>query len=146
MSGHVEPPLILYDGVCGLCDRFVRRVLRADGEGRFHFAPLQGETAARILAGAGRKPGPPGEAPRSVILVLDAGSPDQRLLSKSDAVLEIYRLLGGIGWAIWAAGRAVPRFVRDGLYDFIAARRYRWFGRFDACTRPPEEWSRRFLP
>lgn len=134
--------LLLYDGVCGLCDKFVRSLLRADRNKALRFAPLQGPTAAPIL----RRRGLSGDPLRTVVLVLGAGAPDERIFLRSDAALRAYGLLGG-----WRKAAAVllalpPRALRDAAYDVIARRRTRWFGKFDACPIPPPEWRERFLP
>jgi predicted DCC family thiol-disulfide oxidoreductase YuxK len=134
--------LLLYDGVCGLCDRFVRSVLRADSRKVLRYAPLQGPTAAPILKRHGLDAAPLG----SVVLVLDAGGASERALVKSDAALGVWGLLGGARRALHWPLRAVPRPARDFVYDFIAKRRYRWFGRYDRCPAPPPEWKERFLP
>ncbi|MBX3024163.1 DUF393 domain-containing protein [bacterium] len=126
--------VILYDGVCGFCDRTVRFVLRRDARGRFRFAPLQSDFAAAALARHGRDAGDLD----TVALLRDAGSADERLLVKSDAVLAILRELGG-GWALLGPLRWLPRRLRDAAYDAFARRRYAWFGRFDACPLPTPE-------
>lgn len=128
-------PVILYDGVCGLCDRSVRFVLRHDHAGRFRFAPLQGEFAARALARHGRD-----AADLDTVYLLDG----ERLLAKSDAVCAILDALGG-AWRLLALLRVLPRALRDRAYDAVAGNRYRWFGRFDACALPPPHLRERFL-
>lgn len=123
--------MIFYDGVCGLCDRTVRFVLRRDDAGRFRFAPLQSDYAAVVLARHGRDAGDLD----SVSLLLDPGGPGERLLAKSDAVLAILDGLGG-AWRLAALARWLPRAWRDAAYDALARRRYRWFGRFEQCPIP----------
>lgn len=134
--------LLLYDGVCGLCDKFVRSLLRADRKRVLRFAPLQGPTAAAVL----QRRGWTGDPLRTVVLVLGAGRADEKVFLRSDAALKAFGLLGG-----WRRAAAVllslpPRALRDAAYDFIARRRHRWFGKFDACPIPPSEWRERFLP
>ena len=130
-------PLLLYDGVCALCNGAVTFVLKRDTSGSVRFAPLEGETAARFLA----------EHPElagidSMIWIDAAGC----ALTRSAAALAIARHVGG-GWATLAAvSRIVPTVVRDALYDLIARTRYRIFGRYDSCPIPPAEHRARFLP
>jgi predicted DCC family thiol-disulfide oxidoreductase YuxK len=127
----VSPAVILYDGVCGLCDRTVRFVLRRDRAGRFRFATLQSAYAATVLARHGRD----AADLDSVCLLVDPDGPDERVLMRSDAVLVILHGLGG-PWRLAAIGRWLPRPWRDAAYDAVARRRYRWFGRFDQCPIP----------
>ena len=130
----VPPAVIFYDGVCGLCDRTVRFVLRHDHAGRFRFATLQSDYAAAALARHGRD----ATDLDSVCLLLDPDGPGERLLAKSDAVLAILDGLGGV-WRLAAAARWLPQSWRDAAYDALANRRYRWFGRFDQCPIPSPE-------
>src|SRR5688500_5250938 len=101
-----HPPIILFDGVCGLCDRFVAWVLKADKKALFRFSALQGETAGQILAQHQRNV----ERLKTVVLVLNAGTPEERLLIKSDAVLEVWRRLDGFFGLTAALGKLIPRF------------------------------------
>ena len=127
----MTPAVIFYDGVCVFCNRTVRFVLQRDPQGRFRFAPLQSEYAAAVLARHGRD----ASDLDTVGLLLDADSAGERLLVRSDALLEIFRRLGG-GWSLLAGLRLLPRPLRDVAYTAFARRRYRWFGRFDACPMP----------
>ena len=133
-------PIILYDGVCGLCNRLNRFVLARDPAGRFRFAMLQGPVAGEILARHGRDP----RDLDTLYLVLDPGRPSERLLRKSDAALWILRELGG-GWRLTGALRIVPRAIRDLGYDLVARTRYRLFGRYDTCPVPDPRHRARFL-
>jgi predicted DCC family thiol-disulfide oxidoreductase YuxK len=135
-----EAPLVLYDGVCGLCNRLNRFVIARDPAGRFRFAALQSSLARQILARHGRDP----QDRDTLYLVLSRGRPDERLLRKSDAALWILRALGG-PWRTAAALRLVPRGVRDLGYDLVARTRYRLFGRYDACPLPDPRHRERFL-
>jgi predicted DCC family thiol-disulfide oxidoreductase YuxK len=133
-------PLILYDGVCGLCNRLTRFVLERDPAGRFRFAALQSPLAHEILIRHGRDP----RDLDTLYLVLARGRPDERLLRKSDAALWILRALGG-PWRAAGVLRLVPRAVRDLGYDLVARTRYRLFGRYDACPLPDPRHRVRFL-
>jgi predicted DCC family thiol-disulfide oxidoreductase YuxK len=135
-----DQPLVLYDGVCGLCNRVVRFVLRRDKRGEFRFAPLQSEVGQELLRRHGHDP----LQLQTVYLVLERGTPAERLLARSQAAQEICRRLGGI-WRLCAVFNVLPRSWRDTLYDFVARRRYRWFGKYDACPLPTAEERERFI-
>jgi predicted DCC family thiol-disulfide oxidoreductase YuxK len=128
-------PILFYDGECGLCDRFVARVLRADRRGVLRFAPLQGETARRLLP-----PLPPDRRDWSVAFLDEEG-----VHRRSDAVLRILRRLGG-AWAVLSLARFVPRPVRDAVYRHVARRRAASPGERDACHAPSPAEQGRFLP
>ena len=132
--------LVLYDGVCGLCDRFVQFLLRIDGHDRLRFAALQGPIGTKILNEAGRA----ATALSTVVVVADHGTEAQRLLDRSDAALFAIASAGGLYRAAGAL-RVVPRFIRDAAYDLIARWRYRIFGRFDACPIPEPATRAKFL-
>ncbi len=133
--------VILYDGICGLCDRTVKFVLKNDREGKFLLAPRQGEFARAFLLRVGRDPGNMG----SVILVRNPGTPAEFLLEKSDASLGIAETLGW-PWKLATAARILPRAVRDFFYSLIARHRYQIFGKFDQCKIPTGDERARFLP
>lgn len=132
--------LVLYDGVCGLCDHFVQFLLRIDGQDRLRFAALQGPIGMKILTEAGRA----ATALSTVIVVADFERPSQRLLDRSDAALFAIASAGGVYRAAKAL-RLVPRFIRDAIYDLVARWRYRIFGRFDACPIPGPATRAKFL-
>jgi predicted DCC family thiol-disulfide oxidoreductase YuxK len=136
--GH---PILLYDGVCGLCNRFVQFVLRRDRDGMFRFAWLQGETARRVLERHGVGSG----EMDTVYVVVNFESSEERLLARSDAVGFV---LGQFGWAWQAVSvllRMVPRFLRNAGYDAVARNRYRLFGRSEVCRVPGELDRGRFI-
>jgi predicted DCC family thiol-disulfide oxidoreductase YuxK len=136
---------VLYDGVCGFCNRMVRRTLRRDRDALFRFAPLQGTLARTILARHGVALPPAASSdPGTIYLVLDYGAAGERLLARSDAVAFIVRYLPGFSLpAVFF--RLLPRFLRDALYNFVARHRYRFFGRYDTCPLPRPEERARFL-
>lgn len=125
--------MLLFDGVCTLCSGSVRFVIERDPAGRFQFAPLQSEAARRFLERA------PQPLPDSFVLVEDG-----RLFTRSTAVLRIARGLR-FPWPLAYVFVAVPRPVRDWVYDAVARNRYRWFGRRDVCMMPTPELRARFL-
>ena len=127
--------LILFDGVCNLCNGFVQFIIRRDPAGRFRFAALQSEAGQALLAAHGLAP----VAEPESVLLLSGG----RLYSHSDAVLRIARELGG-PWRLLGVGQLLPRRWRDAAYRFVARHRYRWFGRQDSCWLPTPELKARF--
>lgn len=129
--------LVLYDGGCGLCHRSVAFLARRDRDGElFRFAPLGGETASSRLAGA-----PP---PAGTVLLLTGGG---RVLVRSDAALHALARLGGPWRALAAAGRLVPRTLRDAAYGLVARLRRRLFPAPEGpCPRLPARLAERFLP
>ena len=132
--------IILFDGVCNLCNGFVQFVIEHDPQARFQFAALQSEAGQSLLRQHGRDPAPTGTDPDSVWL-LDEG----RLYSHSTAVLRIAKRLGG-GWRLLVApGWLLPAAVRDALYRFVARHRYQWFGRQQECWLPTPDLRARFL-
>jgi predicted DCC family thiol-disulfide oxidoreductase YuxK len=132
--------LVLYDGVCGLCDRFVQFLLRIDTQDRLLFAALQGPVGTRILKEAGRMTDPLS----TVVVVADYLTPSQRLLDRSEAGLFVIASAGGLYRTV-AILRIFPRSLRDAAYDLIARGRYRIFGRFDACPVPTPKTRAKFL-
>ena len=138
--------LVLYDGVCGLCDKTVQFLLKIDRKGVLVFAPLQGPTAADVLSTQPEllQGGQDGSF-KSIVVVFDADTPEKRVYLRSEGVLRIFGIVGGF-WTAVSWLRIVPLFLRDAVYKWVARNRYRWFGRFDACKLPPPEWQSRFLP
>ncbi len=142
MERSVKFGVVLFDGVCGLCDRFVRFVLAKDTAGALRFAPLSGKTAAAVL---GRHPEISRDG-QSIIFVRNFETAAESVDVRSEAVLEIGSVLGG-GWRALSWLRIVPRIIRDGMYRCLARRRYGWFGRYDTCCLPDgPSFQDRFLP
>jgi predicted DCC family thiol-disulfide oxidoreductase YuxK len=139
-SPSTDSPLIIYDGVCGMCNRLVRVILPRDPDGVFRFATLQGEFARAVLA----RHNSDRERMDTLYVVLAPGMPEERLLSHSDGALYIAaRLRGPLRMA--RVFRFLPRALRDWLYGLIARRRYRWFGKYETCPLPEPQWKDRFL-
>jgi predicted DCC family thiol-disulfide oxidoreductase YuxK len=126
---------ILFDGVCNLCNGFVRFVIKRDPRAHFRFAALSSVAAQSLLRDAGVR----GALPDSIVLI-EGG----HIYVRSGAALRIARRLAW-PWPLSYALVAVPRFIRDRVYDAIAARRYRWFGRRDVCMVPTPDLRARFI-
>jgi predicted DCC family thiol-disulfide oxidoreductase YuxK len=131
--------LVLYDGVCGLCDKTVQTLLSADKKNVLSYAALQGETAAAIL-----KRHPRLQGVDSIVYVRNPGE-NESVYVKSGAVLRIFGDVGGL-WKLFTLFLIVPSFIRDGVYGIIASNRYRWFGKYDSCKMPSAATRSRFLP
>jgi predicted DCC family thiol-disulfide oxidoreductase YuxK len=132
--------IVLYDGVCGLCNRIVRLLLRFDRHDRFRYAPLQSDFAHALL----RKHGLNAADLNSVSVVTDYGLPAERAFTKSDAVLRASWELGGL-WRAAEVGRLLPSAIRDWFYDRVAQNRYRMFGKYDSCPIPNPEDRHKFV-
>ena len=130
------PHVLLYDGVCGLCDRMVRFVLDHDPRDRFRFAALQGQAARDILVPRGLDP-----ADLDTMYVL---TEDGRLLSRAAAALFVLREIGG-PWRLSVAARVLPMRMLDRWYGRVARSRYRVYGKLAACRAPAPGDRQKFL-
>ncbi|HEV8611986.1 MAG TPA: DCC1-like thiol-disulfide oxidoreductase family protein [Gemmatimonadales bacterium] len=131
----MNTPIIYFDGRCNLCNSFVDFVIRHDRRRRFRFAPLQGETARKRLADRFT-----GAELATVVL-----EEPERFRIRSDAALAILTGLRGL-WRLAGIFRLIPRRLRDALYDYVARKRFEWFGRRDTCRVPTPQERERFLP
>lgn len=129
-------PVVIFDGVCNLCNASVQLLLDHDRRRELLLCSAQSPAGQELLAFFGVVDGP---EPTSVYLVEDG-----RLYQRSTAVLLIARRMGP-PWSAAVLLLAVPRFVRDGIYAFIARNRYRWFGRREACRLAAPGEAERFL-
>jgi predicted DCC family thiol-disulfide oxidoreductase YuxK len=134
-------PILLYDGVCGLCNRMNQFVLRHDQAGVFRFASLQSALAGRILA----RHGADAADLDTVYVVVNPDQPDEHLLARSEAVIFVLKQLGGFWGLAGFVLRFKPRFLRDLGYRVVARNRYRFFGRSETCFLPSSENCGRFL-
>ena len=130
-----DAAVVLFDGVCNLCNGFVQFVLPRDPEGEYRFASLQSDVGQSLLADHDL----PTDELESIVLI-EGGE----AYVKSAAVIRIATGLGG-AYRLLAPFRHVPRSVRDRVYDFVADNRYRWFGKKDRCMMPSGDAESRFL-
>jgi predicted DCC family thiol-disulfide oxidoreductase YuxK len=137
----VTNPIILYDGVCGLCNSLVQFLLKHDKGGRLRFAALQSDFAEKVL----RRHGFDAKDLDTLHVVENYDQPNERVLQRSDAVLRAGRELGGFWGASSSIGRVMPRPLRDLVYRFVATNRYRVFGKYDTCMLPDPNQRSRFL-
>jgi len=133
-------PIVLYDGVCGLCNRLVQFILKRDVHDRFRFASLQSDFTETLL----KRHGTDSRDLDTFYLVIDHGKPGERVLMRSDAILQVASTLGGI-WKLASAGRILPKGLRDGMYRLVARNRYRVFGKHESCLLPSPEHRAKFL-
>jgi predicted DCC family thiol-disulfide oxidoreductase YuxK len=134
-TGQPSHAIILFDGVCNLCERSVQTVLQHDRNGYFHFASLQSEAGKQLL----QQFGLPENELKSFVLIEDG-----KAYTRSTAALRVAGKLSG-AWKLLYPFIVLPAFVRNPVYDLIAANRYRWFGKKEACWLPRPEWKERFL-
>ena len=140
MPEPTSNPIVLYDGVCGLCNRAVQFLLKRDRHDRLRFASLQSDFAATLL----KRHGIDHKDLDTVYVVLNQGEASEALLAKSDAFLLFVKEIGGV-WSIARLGRIIPRPMRNRLYDFVARHRYQVFGKYDACMLPDPRHQHKFL-
>jgi predicted DCC family thiol-disulfide oxidoreductase YuxK len=141
-NGHPTPAadlhrhaILLFDGVCNLCNGFVNFVIDNDPEAHIKMAALQSEDARPYLEAFGEDP----EALDSVVLIENG-----RLYRRSTAALRAARYLK-MPWPLFYAFIAVPPPLRDAIYDWVAEYRYEWFGTRDSCRMPTPEVQAHFL-
>ena len=128
-------PIILFDGVCNFCNAGVNYIIKQDKKKLFHFATLQSPAGQELLL---RNQLPTGQFDSFVLIEGD------KAFTKSTAGLRVYSKLPWY-WQWTQLFWIVPRFIRDAVYDLIAKKRYRWFGRKDQCMVPTAELKSRFL-
>lgn len=127
--------IILFDGVCNLCNGLVRFIIPRDAAKTFRFAALQSDVGQELLRRVGE-----GERVLASVVLIEG----HRAYVKSTAALQIARRLSGL-WPLMYMFFIIPRPIRDGIYDYIASHRYRWFGQRDTCMVPTAETKGRFV-
>ena len=132
---RVERHIILFDGVCNLCNRTVQTIIKKDKQAVFKFASLQSAKGKELLNQFGLN----ANHFNSVVYIKN-----DHLFLKSDAVIQIARTIGR-GWGLLGLLRIFPKKLRDSVYDVVAANRYRWFGKKNECMLPTSETQTRFL-
>jgi predicted DCC family thiol-disulfide oxidoreductase YuxK len=133
-------PIVLYDGVCGLCNHLVQFLLKRDTNDRFRFASLQSEFAQTLMMKHKVDP----HDLDTVYVVKDHGQSNETLLARSDAILYMLSDLGGV-WKLTGVGRALPKAFRDAVYKMVARNRYRVFGKHESCMLPEPKHRAKFL-
>lgn len=131
---------MLYDGVCGLCNRLNQFLLKRDRHDRLRFASLQSNLAESLTLRHGADP----KDLDTVYVVVDHGLPGEHLLSRSDAIIYVLTQLGGI-WKGMGVARILPEGLRNLAYNIVAKNRYRVFGKHDSCMLPDPKHKQKFL-
>lgn len=137
-AGALRPShaaVVVFDGVCVLCNGWVHFLLRHDRRNCFRFAAMQSPAGRALLAGHGLDP----DDPVSFLLVDEV-----RAWTDTEAIVRVVSGLGG-PWRVARLALVLPRPLRDGLYRLIARNRYRWFGQRKACLVPAPEHRARFI-
>ena len=136
MEIEKEKKLILFDGVCNLCNRSIQFIIKRDKKDVFRYAALQSKIGQQLVAERGIDT----SKVDSIILI----EPNIAYYTKSTAALEIGKSFGG-GWKLLALFEWIPRPIRDWVYDRVAKNRYRWFGKKEDCMIPTPELQAKFL-
>ncbi|PKQ70301.1 hypothetical protein Rain11_0680 [Raineya orbicola] len=128
-------PIVLFDGICNLCEGSVKFLIRNDKKDVFRFASLQSETGQKLL----KKFHLPTQNYDSFVLIID-----EKIYLRSSAALKVCSFLGGF-WRLWGVFWLLPKPLRDAVYDFVARNRYKWFGKKNECMLPTTEIRKKFL-
>jgi predicted DCC family thiol-disulfide oxidoreductase YuxK len=131
----MQHPILLFDGVCNLCNGFVQFLIKRDPQAVFRFASLQSEVGQQLLADRGMDP-----AALSTVVLIEG----DRTYTHSDVALKVAGRMGG-AWPLLQVFGLVPRSLRNRIYDWVARNRYRWFGQKDQCMVPTPDLRARFL-
>jgi predicted DCC family thiol-disulfide oxidoreductase YuxK len=132
-------PVLLYDGVCGFCNKTVQMILDHDRRGTMRFAALQSDYGQSIVARHAEL-----RDVDSVVFVEPADEGAERVYVRTEAALCVAKYLGG-AWKIFLAAKIIPKPLRDFFYNLVARYRYKIFGKYDSCMLPPPEVRSRFL-
>jgi len=135
MKEPKSKPILLFDGVCNLCNNSVQFIIRHDKKGNIRFASLQSEMGQQLLKKHGRS----AEALQSLVLI-----ENDKAYTHSTGALKVARLLDG-GWSLLYGFVVIPAFIRNVVYRFIGKNRYKWFGKKDHCMIPTPALKARFL-
>ena len=135
MNKQLTHSIILFDGVCNLCNGAVNFVIKRDPRNVFKFTPLQEKQGVLLL----KKHAVDARKLDSIVLIENGN-----VYIKSSAALRIARKLSGL-WPLFFVLLIIPSFIRDGVYDFIAKNRYKWFGKKEQCIIPTPGLKEKFL-
>jgi len=127
--------IVLFDGVCNLCNSSVQFIIKRDKKKQFRYASLQGNFGQEFL----KTHNLPADNFNSFILL-----EDDKVYSRSSGALRMLKHLGG-GWNLFYGFIILPKFIRDGVYNWVASNRYKWFGKKDSCMIPTPDLKERFL-
>jgi predicted DCC family thiol-disulfide oxidoreductase YuxK len=130
-----EEKIVLFDGVCNLCNSSVQFIIKHDKKKQFRFASLQGNYGQEFL----KKYKFPADNFNSFILL-----EDEKVYTRSTGALRMLKHLGS-GWSLFYGFIILPKFIRDNVYNWIARNRYKWFGKRNECMIPTPDLKERFL-
>ena len=131
----MDKPIVLFDGVCNLCNSAVQFIIRHDKKNIFMFTSLQSDTGQKLLAQYDL----PLNELNSFILI-----ENNKAYTRSSGALRVIKKLKGL-WPLLYGFIIVPKFIRDGVYNWVGRNRYKWFGKQDACMIPTPGLKARFL-
>ncbi|WP_273566945.1 thiol-disulfide oxidoreductase DCC family protein [Maribacter halichondriae] len=131
-----DKKIILFDGICNLCNRSVQYIIKRDKKDVFRFTALQSEIGEKLVSE--RKIDT--SKVDSIILI----DPGVAYYTKSEAAIEIAKEIGGL-WSVFRLFQWVPASIRNIVYDFVARNRYSWYGKKDQCIVPTPEIKAKFL-
>lgn len=134
----VGAPVLLYDGVCGFCNKSVQLILDHDRRGTMRFAALQSDYGQAVIERHTELRGV------DSVVYVEQTPGGERIHVRSDAALKVAAYLGGF-WKLFLVAKVLPRALRDYCYDLLARNRYKLFGKYDTCMLPPPEVRSRFL-
>lgn len=132
----LDKKIILFDGVCNLCETSVQYVIKHDKKDIFRFVALQSDLGQKILKHIGINPA----HIDSIVLY----QPGVAYFYKSTAAIEIAKGLSGI-FSVASVFRILPSGLRDTIYDYVATNRYKWYGKKESCLLPTTELMSKFL-
>ena len=135
MGNPSDSKIVLFDGVCNLCSKSVQFILKRDKKNQFLFGSLQGAYGQEML----KKYQLPESEFNSFMLI-----EGDKLYTKSSGALRMLKHLGG-WWRLLYVFIIVPKFIRDGIYNWVSKNRYKWYGKMNECWLPRPEWKARFL-
>ncbi len=136
MTQTNQKSILLFDGVCNLCNGAVQFVIVRDRKNKFRFASLQSSSGQDLLLKFGLNIS---DFDSFVFITQD------QYFTKSTAALKVVQQLGGI-WQLLYIFIIIPKFIRDGIYNFVSRNRYKWFGKKDQCMLPTPALKEKFLP
>ncbi len=137
---YKDKSVILFDGICNLCNRWVQFVLRHDKQDYFRFAPLQSPTGKEIVSSYSFKTPNSSEKDYTTILLIE----NECLYTQSTAVLKIFKKLSGL-WSFFSILILIPKSIRDAIYRFVSRNRYLLFGKRKSCMLPSDKWEEKFI-
>lgn len=134
-SISASQPVLLFDGVCNLCNHTVQTIIKMDPSGKIHFAALQSEIGQTFLK-------------QFNLAVTDFDTvilvQNEKAYTRSDAALHVLKNIGGL-WSVFFIFKIIPKPIRDFFYNIIAKNRYKWWGKQESCMMPRPDLKERFL-